>query len=65
MATKLNRHMGLRVNAAKQDAFTIKCEDMGRDAPELIREFMDAFVEGRVRITPSDEQQKVNQELYQ
>tara|TARA_B100000749_G_C18448710_1_gene475335 strand:- start:153 stop:395 length:243 start_codon:yes stop_codon:yes gene_type:complete len=55
----LDEKRTIRVNTRKYTAFEKVCVEVhGRKPNELIREFMDAITEGRVKFTPTEEQLK-------
>lgn len=56
--------MQFRIVSADKTAFVKKCNSIDRDYSDLLREFVTAFNEGRLRITPTDEQKNLNKELY-
>lgn len=66
--TALDDKLFVRVQSTKKTAFeTAAKERYGMEPAELIRELMDAAAEGRVKITPSEQQRsqiKSKQELY-
>ena len=57
--------LNVRCNKESKRKFIEKCRDMGRDHPDMIRELVDAFIDGRVKIQPTNEQQKLSEEIYQ
>lgn len=70
MAKKIefDHRIGLRVSGREyRDFMRIAKNVHGKEPPDLLRELITAVVEGRVKITPTEEQAKVikqNQELY-
>ena len=54
----------VRVPATLKDAFVAQCEKMGRDPSEMTRELMQATVDSRVTIAPTEAQKKATKDLY-
>ena len=53
----------IRIEGAKKKFFMGKCEDVSRDHADVLRELIDAFGEGRIKITPTTGQKKA-MEVY-
>lgn len=60
----LDDSLNVRANSTKLHAFKKRCKEMNRDYPDIVREMVDAFSEGRLKIQPTDQQRKLNKELY-
>lgn len=53
----------VRISTVDLEAFKKKCVSMDREHPDVAREMITAFTEGRLKITPTDGQ-KLNEEMY-
>lgn len=53
----------VRISTVDLDAFKKKCVSMDREHPDVAREMITAFNEGRLKIIPTTGQ-KLNKELY-
>ena len=56
--------LNVRINSTEKAAFIKKCDSIDREYYELLREFVTAFNEGRLKIEPTDGQKQLNLELY-
>lgn len=54
----------VRIDGEKKKFFIEKCESMGRNHADVLRELIDAFGEGRLKITPTTGQKKAMEEYY-
>ena len=54
----------VRVKSTALSDFKTKCAGMGKTFPALVREIVDAFNEGRLRIIPTPKQKETHGELY-
>jgi len=65
---KLDARFMIRVNSEKMNQYRESAATTyGKDSNDLLRECMDALVDGRLRITPTDEQLKTlktREDLY-
>lgn len=65
MSDKLNDHFKVRINGVKLQTFKDKSEKVtGKPYQIFIREMIDAFNEGRLRIIPTEEQKILLGEIY-
>ena len=64
MEEKLTGRIAVRTKGSTKDDFEAKSRRMGRDPSDLLREFVVAFNEGRLTITPTEEQKETSKELY-
>ncbi len=56
--------LNVRINSTEKADFMKKCSNMGEEYYDILREMVTAFNEGRLKITPTDGQKQLNQELY-
>jgi len=55
----LDGRLASRINKTKLEKFKAFCtNELKRDYQEVVREFIDASMEGRLTITPTDAQRK-------
>jgi len=60
----LNSTLNVRLNEDDIRGFKQVCKKLGRPYQEMLRELVTAFSESRVRIIPTDEQQKSLNKVY-
>ena len=56
--------MNVRMDEDELETFKSRCSHMGREYYAVVREFITAFNEGRVKIELTDEQRKAQEVLY-
>jgi hypothetical protein len=60
----LNDKLSIRINSQMKSDFIQKCEQLHREHQHIMREFISAFVDGRLTINPTEEQKKTIKETY-
>lgn len=60
----LDDSLGLRVNSEAFQKFKERCSLINRPYQDVIREFMDAYVDGRASIRLTEAQQQAMKETY-
>ena len=64
--TTLDGSYGIRVNKKSKTKFMKHCKKtLSRPHQEVVREMMTALVEGRLKITPTDDQKASQETLYE
>lgn len=53
--------LNVRIDKSDKDAFMKKCEKVGRNYSDVVREMITAFNEGRLKITQTEEQKKMEE----
>jgi hypothetical protein len=57
-------NLAIRINKRELNAFKVKCASFGKPYQLMVREFMKAFIDDRIRIIPTTEQ-KESLKIYQ
>ena len=65
MADSYDCTIAYRASSESRDAFNERSITLGREPPDMHRELVEAFGEGRITITPTAVQDAATQELYQ
>lgn len=63
--TKLDGILSVKVDKEEMNIFTLKCARMKKDVPDMVREMLTAFNDGRLRIVPTEDQKQQLGELYE
>ena len=56
--------LNVRVDSNSKRQFIEKCRETGQEYPDVVRELLVAYADGRVTIQPTDEQLK-RERIYQ
>lgn len=57
-------NLNIRVTPDLKQRFSERCAEHGREWYDVVREFMEAYTDGRVTITPTEAQLKAMKETY-
>lgn len=56
--------LNVRMPVADVERFKLKCERLGRPQSVVLREFVEAFNDGRLKILPTENQKEEMKEMY-
>lgn len=62
---KADHQYSFKVNKQELNIFMLKCSRIKKDPPDLLREIIEAFNDGRLTIKPTPEQKEIQGELYE
>lgn len=62
---KSGEYIGCRATAEQKRKFNTRCDALRRTPSDVLKEIIDAFNDGRLRIRPSRKQQEAKDDLYE